>query len=169
MSKIIIVLICIFLALLAFHLFQLENKMFHHLEYNDFEKGKSPFRISPEQFAINPYKELKRYIDDSVFFSNLWRPAAIFACVICILFYVTPLHTYLFPIGFLVIFAVCYHVWNLKFHHHYNFIYRSVCEALEYLEKTKGMQKITRKLLQKVPKYIQTSYEWRMYPIKRDL
>lgn len=160
MNKIFIIVICIFLALLALHLFQLENNMFHRLEYNSSDKN--PFRISTEKFHINPYSELKRYINDTVFFANIWRPVAILACVLCIMMYTLPLQENIFPIGWIVIFTVCYQVWNLKLHHHYKFVFRSVSEALEHLEKTKGLNTLTKKLLKRNPSYNQTGYDWRL-------
>lgn len=115
---------------LAYHLIKLE------LRYSDnLEKGNhDTLRINTERFQENPHRELYRYLQDTYYYNNTWRISAVCAVVICLF---STLQVPVFPVLFIVVFAVVYHCWGWKLHHTYDFIFKSAQEACLHLETKK--------------------------------
>jgi len=139
--KSIAAIILIFIAMISFFL---ESRYFTSLEYDGADKNKI-VRIDSEKFKKNPYKELKRYIEDASYYNNMWRISAMSSSLICILALVLlDISTiYLIPI-WLSIFTINSQIWNIKNHHCYNFIFKSLSHALDHLIKNKTCNNYTQ-------------------------
>lgn len=124
----------IFLVLLTFIVFNMDLSYIQRIEK---EIDHPILRINTERFTLNPHAELARYMEDTQHYGNTWRIAIGSSCIICLL--LIPIIQVslvpIFPYLFLVIFCVVYHVWGWKSHHSHEFIFKSVIQACNYLEK----------------------------------
>ena len=89
-------------------------------------------RIDTDKFRESPDEELVRYIESVTYFNNIWRVAAIITCLVMILFLITKNYQGwpFVVILTLAIFTVCYQVINCKVHHSYDFVFKSLVDAL---------------------------------------
>lgn len=124
----------IFLVVLTFTVFNMDLLYIQRIEK---EVDHPVLRINTERFAANPHAELARYIEDTQHYGNIWRIAIGASSIICLLLIpvIQVSLVPIFPYLFLVIFCVVYHVWHWKSHHSHQFIFKSVIQACNYLEK----------------------------------
>ena len=122
----------IVMTLLMYITFMLDLSYSQKLEK---EENHPILRINSDRFAQNPHKELARYIEETLYYNNTWRISMTAASIICLIlvFAVKDIEVSVIPVLFVVIFAVVYHVWQWKFHHSYNFIFKSVKLACRHL------------------------------------
>lgn len=99
------------------------------------EETHPTLRINTKAFKENPHQELARYIEETLYYNNTWRISMTAAATICLflVFAVKDIEVPVIPFLFFVFFAVVYHVWQWKFHHSYNFIFKSVRHACLHL------------------------------------
>lgn len=115
---------CIFLTML-------ESKFAFRLEKKD---PHNVVRIRADEFAKNPHKELKRYVENVFYFTNVWRTALLTACCFTMLITLTlNIPTYLIPYIGLGAYTITYGMFNLKIHHTWDFMGRSLVKAFESL------------------------------------
>jgi hypothetical protein len=142
-------LIYIFLAI-AILFFYLENNHSYTIEY----QNSNPVRINKKNLSTNPFKELSRYIEDSNYYTPIWRICFIMSILIVILIYhylknqsnvkIDNLHLILL---LSTIMFICYNLFNYKMRHHYSFINKSTRHILDKLGDNKLISKLSSKYL----------------------
>lgn len=143
------IIIIIFLICIILVSFKLELNAIHGLE-----KGTSKnkyIRINSSQFTQNPFREITRYIEDSLYYGNIWRVALFCASVITIIMLLlTSTNVWIiFPLVWLVLFCIIYQVWLFKYHHYYEFIYKSIGDTMKHLDRVPKLSKYTSVLMRK--------------------
>lgn len=142
-------LIYIFLAI-AILFFYLENNHSYTIEY----QNSNPARINKKNLSVNPFKELSRYIEDSNYYTPIWRICFIMSILIVILIYhyiknqsnvkIDNLHLILLVS---TIMFISYNLFNYKMRHHYSFINKSTQHLLNKLGDNKLISKLSSKYL----------------------
>jgi len=142
-------LIYIFL-IIAVLCFYLEHKHSLTIEHNN----SNPTRINKKNLTINPFKELSRYIEDSNYYTPIWRMCYVISVATVILFYyylqynnkneIDNLHLFLLVV---TIMFICYNFFNFKIRHHYSFINKSTQHLLNKLADNKLISKLSSKHL----------------------
>ena len=130
--------------------FYLENKHTLTIKFN----SSDPARINKKNLSVNPFKELTRYIEDSNYYTPIWRMCCIMSIVIVILIYyyfknqaniqIDNLHLILLVV---TIMFICYNLFNYKMRHHYSFINKSTKHVLNKLGDNKLISKLSSKCL----------------------
>lgn len=127
-------------ALLVLAFFKLELKYTLMVEKGLGDKSEK-VRINHHRFKTNPRKELVRYIEDVNYYNNIWRVAAIGASIISIV-----LHPFirreLFIITWLAMFTVIYNVFHWKVHHFYDFVFKSLKDAIKLSHSSEYTQEL---------------------------
>lgn len=122
-----------FLILLLFYVISLDLNFAQKIEK---EKNHNILRINSQRLKDNPYKELRRYVSDTVYYNNSWRMSMAAASIITLLVMsISSENTLipLFPHFFIILFCIIYHVYSWKIHHSYFFIFKSLEDVLRHL------------------------------------
>jgi hypothetical protein len=130
--------------------FYLEHKHSLTIEFNN----SNPARINKKNLSTNPFKELSRYIEDSNYYTPIWRICCVMSIVTVVLIYyyfknqaniqIDNLHLILLVI---TIMFICYNLFNYKMRHHYSFINKSTKHVLNKLGDNKLISKLSSKCL----------------------
>jgi hypothetical protein len=120
-------------------------------------------RFSSKNFKANPFKEIRRYIEDVNYYNNIWRISALCASIITLLLLIPVIITNInipiwifFPFTWILIFTVCYHIWHFKYHHFHNYVYKSLKESMTYLEYIPRLTNTINNMIKTEEPYKQT-------------
>ena len=119
-------------VLLIYVFFKLELKYTLMIE-KGIGEGSTKVRIDSQKLKVNPRKELVRYIENVNYYNNIWRVAAIGASIISIV--LQPfIKRELFIITWMTLFTIIYNIFHWKIHHMYDFVFKSLKDALKNTE-----------------------------------
>lgn len=92
--------------------------------------------INKEKFKNDSNREMSRYIEDTIYYNNLWRISMIISVIISLfsLPFLSENITKYSPYITIFLFSIIYHSLHWKIHHSYNFILKTIMHCLNTLK-----------------------------------